>query len=56
MFRRNLTVKNKAKLAKKSGYTIKKLLPDDWISFANLCKIRSGTKVINFNPYDYQKH
>ena len=29
-------------------------LPDNWEDFARLCKIRSGNKVINFEPYEYQ--
>ena len=28
--------------------------PDDWVSFAKLCKIRSGGNVVSFNPYKYQ--
>lgn len=29
-------------------------IPDRWEDFAKLCRIRSGNKVINFDPYDYQ--
>jgi phage FluMu gp28-like protein len=29
-------------------------VPDNWPEFAGLCKIRSGTKIISFTPYDYQ--
>lgn len=29
-------------------------IPGRWEDFAKLCKIRSGNKVINFEPYDYQ--
>lgn len=30
-------------------------VPDNWYDFACGCKIRSGTKIVNFIPYDYQK-
>jgi hypothetical protein len=30
-------------------------IPDNWAEFARLTKIRSGTKVISFNPYFYQE-
>ena len=29
-------------------------VPGRWEDFARLCLIRSGSKVMNFNPYDYQ--
>lgn len=29
-------------------------IPKNWADFARLTKIRSGVKVINFEPYDYQ--
>lgn len=29
-------------------------IPERWEDFARLCRIRSGNKVINFEPYDYQ--
>ena len=29
-------------------------VPERWEDFARLCRIRSGNKVINFEPYDYQ--
>lgn len=50
------TEKVKRKLLKNKGNSFnKKDLPDNWVAFANLCKIRSGAKVINFDPYHYQK-
>lgn len=56
MIRYKVTEKIKQKLAKTQGDSFnKKLLPDDWVNFASLCQIRSGAKVINFNPYEYQK-
>ena len=55
VIRRNLTLKNKLKLRKLIGLEAeKKQLPDTWLKFANLCQIRSGSQVINFNPYQYQ--
>lgn len=30
-------------------------VPQQWLDFARLCKIRSGTQFINFEPYFYQK-
>ena len=55
VIRRSLTVKNSSKLRKLSGIEAeKKQLPNTWVEFANLCKIRSGSQVINFNPYPYQ--
>jgi hypothetical protein len=32
-----------------------KPIPDNWLDFARLLKMRSGGKIIQFNPYDYQK-
>lgn len=32
-----------------------KPIPDTWLEFAKLLKIRSGGKVVQFNPYSYQK-
>ncbi|MGK7951682.1 MAG: hypothetical protein AB4368_23565 [Xenococcaceae cyanobacterium] len=32
-----------------------KPIPDTWLEFARLLKIRSGGKVVQFNPYDYQQ-
>ena len=29
-------------------------IPTEWADFASLTRIRSGTKVINFKPYEYQ--
>ncbi|TEX50329.1 MAG: hypothetical protein B7C55_11320 [Actinomycetales bacterium mxb001] len=29
-------------------------IPDQWLEFARLCKIRSAGSIINFEPYDYQ--
>ncbi len=29
-------------------------VPDRWLDFARLCKIRSAGEIVNFNPYDYQ--
>ena len=46
---------NRYRKNKNSGTGIKKVIPTDWVEFANLCKIRSGASVVNFNPYDYQK-
>ena len=56
MYQRKLSPKNKLKLAKLSQKTSKKLkpIPEKWSDFARLCKIRSGNKIINFEPYDYQ--
>lgn len=31
-----------------------KPIPKKWEDFAKLCRIRSGSKIINFNPYPYQ--
>lgn len=30
-------------------------VPEQWLDFARMCKIRSGTKFISFEPYFYQK-
>jgi hypothetical protein len=30
-------------------------VPSVWLDFARMCKIRSGTQFINFEPYFYQK-
>ncbi|MGL4883253.1 MAG: hypothetical protein ACRC8K_19660 [Waterburya sp.] len=55
VIRRNLTEKNRLKLFKNTGFELeKKQLPQTWVEFANLCQIRSGSQVINFNPYQYQ--
>ena len=35
--------------------TEKYTLPDNWLEFAPLTKIRGGNGVVSFNPYDYQK-
>ena len=32
-----------------------KVLPDSWIEFAKLCDIRSGSEIVKFDPYEYQK-
>ncbi len=51
-----MTEKIKLKLVQSQGNSFnKKPLPNNWVNFANLCKIRSGAKVINFDPYHYQK-
>jgi phage terminase large subunit-like protein len=39
----------------KKRATDKRQLPDNWLDFARLCKIRSGAKIVNFEPYGYQK-
>lgn len=31
-----------------------KSLPDNWRDFARLCEIKSGAKILKFDPYDYQ--
>jgi Terminase RNaseH-like domain len=30
-------------------------IPDNWLDFARMTQIRSAGKVVNFNPYEYQK-
>lgn len=35
--------------------SVLKSIPDTWSEFARLLKIRSGGKVVQFNPYDYQE-
>ena len=30
-------------------------IPDNWVEFAQLSKIRSTGRIVNFNPYEYQK-
>jgi phage terminase large subunit-like protein len=55
MIRTQLTLKNRLKLIKNNSLDFnKKQLPNNWIEFAKLCKIRSGSQVVNFNPYQYQ--
>ena len=54
MIRYSITEKDRKKLIKNQGNSCnKQQLPDNWVDFANLCKIRSGAKVINFDPYHY---
>ncbi len=55
MIKLPITPKNQKKLLKTSDSGIKKPLPNDWVEFAKLCKIRSGSKIVNFNPYEYQR-
>ncbi len=55
MLRHKLNLKYQQKLVKStSSHLAKKPLPNNWLDFAKLCKIRSGSQVINFHPYDYQ--
>ncbi len=53
------TIPLKPKHQKKLRSTSKKGIlfdvPQQWLDFARLCKIRSGTQFINFEPYFYQK-
>jgi hypothetical protein len=58
MYRNGLTLKQQATIAKRSSPLLvitKKSIPTEWENFAPLCKIRSGKKIIPFNPYNYQK-
>jgi hypothetical protein len=49
----NQLAKNSSQLSDKTEKS-KLPIPDHWQDFARLCRIRSGNKVINFDPYDYQ--
>ena len=33
---------------------LKKPIPDTWVEFARLCQIRSGDRLVYFDPYHYQ--
>jgi len=53
LFRRSLTPKYSRK------YTVdltalKKPISDTWVEFAKLCQIRSGDRLVYFDPYHYQ--
>lgn len=55
MYQVKLTPKNKLKvLGKNAKQENAKPLPDTWLEFARLCDIRSGARIIKFDPYDYQ--
>ncbi|MDF5718490.1 MAG: terminase family protein, partial [Rhizonema sp. NSF051] len=47
-------IERKAKKRKKKQEGITLAVPDLWVDFAKLCKVRSGGNVIPFNPYPYQ--
>jgi len=49
-----LKPKNQRKAKGKAGMGIGFDVPECWADFARMCKIRSGTNYINFEPYDYQ--
>lgn len=55
MIRHQVNPKIEQKLFQQGNTGSKKRLPDSWVEFANLCQIRSGARVINFDPYEYQK-
>lgn len=43
------------KQAQQDGLETKPMdVPDDWRDFARLCRVRSGTGITTFDPYDYQ--
>jgi hypothetical protein len=46
--------RNAKQLSEKSEKSSKLPIPDRWENFARLCRIRSGNRVINFDPYPYQ--
>lgn len=53
MFKGKLTPRTNKRINKRqSSQTI--AVPDNWVDFASGCKIRSGTKIVNFVPYKYQ--
>lgn len=54
MYRVPLSPRNLKKLGQEK--ILKKFLPipDRWEDFAQLCKIKSGNQMVNFNPYLYQ--
>lgn len=52
MLRRKLNLKNQKKyFTAKNNF---KSIPEKWCDFVKLLKIRSGNKIIQFTPYDYQ--
>jgi hypothetical protein len=55
MIKNTLNYKNKIKLiSSDKNNTTFKHIPVVWCDFASICKIRSGNKLVNFIPYDYQ--
>jgi len=49
-----LKPKHQKKLRASDRLGIRFQVPEQWIDFARMCKIRSGTKYISFEPYHYQ--
>jgi hypothetical protein len=52
MIKRKLNLKNQKKYSVANNNF--KSIPEKWCDFVKLLKIRSGNKVVNFTPYDYQ--
>lgn len=53
MIKRKLTIKNRKKF-KNTDTNNFKPIPNNWCDFVRLLKIRSGNKIVNFEPYEYQ--
>lgn len=50
-----LTPKNKKKYLQRKNKKKLKPIPDNWVDFVRLTRIRSGNKIVQFEPYTYQK-
>lgn len=53
-YRVPLTPKQQLKIQNLTEIEADKKLPEKWEDFARLCKIKSGNKIVQFEPYQYQ--
>lgn len=54
MFRINPTPRQLSKMKQSTVLKRFKPIPENWEDFVRLCKIKSGNKMVSFQPYEYQ--